>query len=161
MSVTVAKKSNAYIHKLNRVASLPPLTEEELLTLQWFGHASHTLLMEGRGTPTDWYNILQRLSVTEHILRNHYHHDSLTEFKPCVKAILSVLENSQTSKENPRWYFTKEQAESVWVGLMASDQVFRQMRREVIMFSQDYIFPRLYNKYVGQPQKSAKAKSKK
>lgn len=161
MSVTVAKKSNAYIHKLNRVASLPPLTEDELLTLQWFGHASHTLLMEGRGTPTDWYNILQRLSVTEHLIKLHYKDHCLTEFKPCIEAILGVLDNPQKSKENPQWYFTKEQAELVWVGLMTSDQVFRQMKRHVIMLSQDYIFPRLHAKYVAQPQKPAMAKSKK
>ena len=123
------KRSTLSIKKMN---NLPEITRDQEIRLNMPAHMSMVMIIEGKGTSTDWWNVSFRVCTAYEIAKKEYSQQTVDEFKKAVDAILPLFDNSSTGKV---LNFEKKNIGVVSEALLAADEIQKHASRPTLVYA--------------------------
>lgn len=142
-----------------------PLTADELKKLSLPPHESLKDLSLGKGTPTDWYNVLFRITATEILCDIGYSADSAKAICEGRKLCQEIYLRESKKGNTTNWLVLPDtEYHILYDCLLAADQTQIEMDRstQVYAYRKAYAktvkYVRLFEKLVQQPMNNEEVK---
>lgn len=115
-----------YARKATVMMKLTEQEHKELSSAGWFNLEK---FKQGKGVYTNWFNIAFRLRFGLDVAKEYYEDLTVLELKLCYDKVIAIISRPDQAPDAPL-YMTKEEIESVALGLEAVDTMQRQVLRK-------------------------------
>lgn len=121
----------------NREINIPILfaaTKEQKTMIREPPRYSLKKVREGKGTGTDWYNLMFRIRSAKHIAQRTYEKPTQDQINEVYNALMAVMDRAvKVDATNPVYIYTAEELNLIEAGLDAMDAMEDQVMRRLLL----------------------------